>query len=422
MTIGRNIIIGLCGLFLVGCGYALFAHLTTAQSYGLPSINSKSAVVLLVSTEASDVGLERSVLAQHQVLTESGVHSILVVPQQAFIAPLATSKGLPLILFNSLGMSIGSTVFCPGLTMALKRLVREYGDAILAVHCNSAREVFVAKSVLQQRPIPIVMTKHSLSPLRKNVRAAVDGLIGVSPRVVNEILADNKADGIVKPLVAIPPFFDAQRFLNFSTDESREAFFKRAFGVELKPCPLLVKIAHLYAGTPCKNHPVLLHAMHELIYKHNTPVQVALAGAGKGEAGLKKLTHDLGLDEYVYFLGATDQTPALFYHADIALLSGEKEAFGIVLAEGGLMKKPTIIADVAGAAGWLIEDDVTGFLFEAQSPTSLAAKIAFALKHPATAALCGERLFYRVTNDFSGQHGVSRLLDFYQELKANCGP
>jgi glycosyltransferase involved in cell wall biosynthesis len=413
----RKIYWVLFALLLVAAGYYIIAPVIRVHAAALPGavVPNNAPVVLLVSVGLSGGGLERSVLAQHEAFCAAGIRSILVVQEGAFIVPLARAKGLPMVLFGGFAMSLGDQVFFPALTAALKKLLHAYGEAMVAIHCNSAREVFVAKRVVGKRSIPIIFTQHTLSPLRKSVRAMADGLVGVSPRVVDGLQKCNQQEGIQTPVVAVPPFFDTARFLNFITKESREAYFQQVFGLVLKPCPVLVKVAHFYADVACKNHPVLFHAMHELIYKKGTPVQVVLAGTGATMlAKYKKLVHALGLDGYVHFVGQTEETPALFYHADIALLAGEKEAFGLVLAEGGMLKKPTIIADRAGAAGWLIEDNVTGFLFQTNNPGSLADKIAYVLAHPALAAMCGERLFHRVSGYFSAGHGVQKLLTFYQ--------
>ncbi len=387
------------------------------QSIALPQAASQGPVVVLTSLYRTGGGLERSIIAQHKALWAAGVQSILILPRTALTVPMAKETGLPLVLCDDFALKFGSFIIHPGLASALQKIVKEYGSRIMAIHCNSDREVYIAKRTLGKTAIPIIFTQHRLAPLKKSVRMAVDGMIGVSPLVAGQLKEQNEKDGLSKPLCALPPFFETDRFLNFTTTESRAAFFLRAFGVQLKPCPLLVKVAHLYKNVQAKNHPLLFQAMHDLIYKQHLPVQVALAGRGDNQPAYEKMVDELGLRGYVYFLGETDLTPALFYHADIALLAGREEAFGIALAEGGLLKKPTIIADGAGAAGWLIEDGITGFLFQANNAQSLAQKIAYVAMHPATAALCGERLQYKILNSFSGIKIAQRLIAFYKYCK-----
>ena len=157
--------------------------------------------------------------------------------------------------------------------------------------------------------------------------------------------------------------------------------------------------------------------MHELIIKRNIPVQVALVGDGPMMGTYKKMVRKLGIADYVHFLGSTELTPAVLHYADINMLTSSKEAFGIVLLEGGLMRKPTIVArGGCGAADWLIIDKQTGFLFENNDVQSLADTIAYAIAHDDEATACGQRLYEKVMAEFMPSRTAAALLAMYHEL------
>jgi len=391
-------------------------HLQKISVRFLPNAHGAEEVVLLLCMDPHSGGLERCVLAQHHEFIKAGVCSILVTPHNAFILPVALRAQLPVVTYHPTLVSSDAWVWCPGLRAALDFLIKQYGQRLLVVHSNSPRETFVARDALRGLDVPLVFSRHSVGYIRPSLRSTPDALIAVSPAIAEELEAANKRDGIKQQVAVLPPFFDTDRIESFEPTQDRATFFKQTFGVTLKTCPLLVKVAHLYADLAHKNHPLVLEAMHELIYRRNIPVQIALAGAGPSEALLRRLVREKGLDGYVHFLGATEQTPAVFHYADVALLAGRKEAFGMALAEGGLMKKPTIIADTAGAAGWLIEDGVTGYLFRADEASSLADRIAFILQHPTEATACGARLRDRVLNDFGPATTARRMMVFYRQL------
>ena len=240
----------------------------------------------------------------------------------------------------------------------------------------------------------------------------------------------NEVDGLKKaPIIkVIPPFFDDERITSFIAPTSqapgvalgkpeRDAFFQNQFGVALKPCPLLVKIAHLYSNVQHKNHPLLFKAMRELIVNRHTPVQVALAGKGPMLATYQKMVCDLGIVDYVHFLGSTELTPAVLHYADINLLASSEEALGIALIEGGLMRKPTIIARGTGAADWLIIDKQTGFLFVNNDVQSFADTIAYVLLHAEEANACGQMLHDKVVAEFLPARSAEALLALYQGLQ-----
>ena len=137
---------------------------------------------------------------------------------------------------------------------------------------------------------------------------------------------------------------------------------------------------------------------------------------------LKKMVHDLHLDGYVHFLGSTHLTPELFYYADVNLLASSNEAGGTALIEGGLFAKPTIAATGTGAAGWLITDQETGFLFENNDALSLADTIAAVLCNPGEAQACGQRLRERVLVDFLPPQTVAKTLAFYKIIGKRLKP
>lgn len=373
-------------------------HPTSLDELGRAS-NIAQPTAILVCMLPGSGGTERYTLAQQQEFIKQGVPTIIICNEHGFLAKQCAARGLPHITCSHRRWQLGGWIMMPGVEAALKRVLKQ---DVLAIHCSHRHEALVARKVVGN--IPIVLTQHMGGTLASLYRNVVDAVVAV---------------GRGPGTILLPPLFDAARITAFIPPTTDAAtFFKAQFNIALKPCPLLVKIAHLYSNVQHKNHPLLFKAMHDLIIKHNIPVQVALVGDGPACKAYKKMVAELGISDYIHFIGSTELTPAVLHYADINILTSSKEAFGIVLLEGGLMKKPTIVArGGCGAADWLIIDKQTGFLFENNDAQSLADTIAYAIAHEDEAKVCGERLYEKVVAEFMPHQTAARLLELYREFK-----
>jgi glycosyltransferase involved in cell wall biosynthesis len=89
---------------------------------------------------------------------------------------------------------------------------------------------------------------------------------------------------------------------------------------------------------------------------------------------LKKLSHELGVENQVHFLGFM-KNPHHFYQAcDAIVLASKRETFGLVLIEA-MQAGTTVIGANSGGVVEIIDDEKTGVLFESQNTQSLAAAI-----------------------------------------------
>lgn|GEM_PF-4627306 len=394
--------------------------------------SKKQDAVIIVCMGKRDSGMERCALLQHQAFIEAGIDSVLVCNRDGWIAKQARARNLPIAPCWNGGFCSQTFAWLPGLQWTLWRLIRRFGDRLLAIHCQMPREVFAAKRVAGK--VPIIFSQHTQTNIvSSQLRRSVDGFIGVSPAVVAQFAALNKRDGIVCPMLAVPPYVDYKRFIepalfsDFLKIPTRHESFLNPpltlssvewakFDRTRKSGPIILQIAHIPTNSTQKNHPFLLQAVHELVHKRHTPVQLVCAGGGNAEP-LRLLVQELQLIDYVFFVGLTEDTPALLAAADINILASSKEAFGMVLLEGALLAKPTIAARGIGAADWLVTDRDTGFLFQSDDVQSLVDTIAFVLTNPEKAAACGQRLQERAMAHFLAAQSVATTMAFYHEVK-----
>ncbi len=129
---------------------------------------------------------------------------------------------------------------------------------------------------------------------------------------------------------------------------------------------------------PAKAQDTLIEAM--TLLPENT--YLLIAGAGRLEKQLKKLTEHLNLSHRVLFLGLRRDVPALLNMADIVVLPSRYEPLGNVILEAWQAGKPILAANSDGPR-WLIDHGKNGLLFDVDDVDDCARHITNILEMPA---------------------------------------
>ena len=105
----------------------------------------------------------------------------------------------------------------------------------------------------------------------------------------------------------------------------------------------------------------------------------AMFGEEEYEAELRALVVERGFEDRVQFLGRRNDVMDLMQAVDLVIHpSVDPEPFGLTLVEAMFAGTPIVASD-AGAAGEIITDGETGYLFSAGNPLCLAASVVRAL-------------------------------------------
>ena len=142
-----------------------------------------------------------------------------------------------------------------------------------------------------------------------------------------------------------------------------------------------------------------------------TPVDAVLVGDGPERPKLEALAQQLGVQEYVTFLGARPNTemPALLGSADVAVLPSLMEATSVAALEAMSCAVPVAASRVGGLPE--IIDESVGTLFEPADPESLAQRLGALLARPDRSA-AGRAARERVVAHWS----VARLARRHEEI------
>ena len=132
---------------------------------------------------------------------------------------------------------------------------------------------------------------------------------------------------------------------------------------------------------PIKGINYLLEAIC-IVHQELPEAKLIIVGDGIERETLENLTDDLGISEYVEFVGNVphEQVTDLMLRADVFALPSLSEGFPLVILEAMACGLP-IIATRVGGVPEVVEGGVNGCLVNAKSPYEIADKISMLLKN-----------------------------------------
>ena len=301
---------------------------------------------------------------------------------------------------------------------ALERVIRAEGVRVL--HARSRFPAWSALLAARRTGARFVTTYHGAynegfpgKRLYNSVMARGERVIAISRFIAELIQARHGTDPARIRL--IPRGVDTRVFDPAVVPPERVAALRAAWGVP-QDRPVLLLAGRL---TRWKGQGVLLEALARL--PRPRPFALLLGDAGRGgfAAELRQQVAALGLGEDVAMPGHSDDLPAAFLLADLALhCSTDPEAFGRTIVEAQAMARPVIASDL-GAPRETVTEGETGWRVPPGEAAALAGAIAHALALPAAErAAIGARAQAVVRADYTITAMQRATLAVYRELLA----
>ncbi|MFW0780212.1 N-acetyl-alpha-D-glucosaminyl L-malate synthase BshA [Rossellomorea marisflavi] len=145
------------------------------------------------------------------------------------------------------------------------------------------------------------------------------------------------------------------------------------------------------------------------------PSKLLLIGDGPEMGTISSLVKELGIEEYVLFLGKQNNLEELYSISDLKLLLSEKESFGLVALEAMACGVPAIGTDIGGIPE-VIEDGVNGFICPLGDLEAVASKAVKALKDGALYEELSRNALETVRTKFHRNRVVDQYESIYKEL------
>ncbi len=175
--------------------------------------------------------------------------------------------------------------------------------------------------------------------------------------------------------------------------------------------------------TALKGHDVLIDAIAELKRRRGGTLDVRCLMVGQGAPGFadRIMSHAATrrVDGHVQVIQDCNDMPAAYMVTDVAVVASTRpEAFGRVIAEAQAMGRP-VVACSHGPTAEIIEPGVTGWMFTASDPVSLADALerALSLSREDRAALA-KRASDRARTLFNKDEMCAKTLAVYEEVLA----
>lgn len=150
-----------------------------------------------------------------------------------------------------------------------------------------------------------------------------------------------------------------------------------------------------------------------LALKQHPNIRMALAGEGDQSEYLQSLSRELGVGEYVSFLGVRNDVPELLTAADSILMPSLNEGFPRTAIEAMAAGKPVIATSVGGTPEAII-DGTTGILVPPMDVDAMSGAITRLVGDTDLQRRLGEAGRERAEANYSVDRYVSRLDEIYR--------
>lgn len=287
------------------------------------------------------------------------------------------------------------------------------------VHCHTWYTFFAGFLAKILYRLPLIMTMHSLEPLRpwkeeqlgpgyhlsswmeKNGVEYADRVIAVSAEMKEDII---KTYQIAPEKVTVI-------HNGIDLDQYRPVQDRSYLDEQGINYPYL-----LFVGRISRQKGILqlLEAMDQLDQVHlvlcaSAPDTLEL------EREVRERVNQNPRIKWINEMVAKDKVIQLYSHAAAFICPSVYEPFGIINLEAMACKAPVIASRVGGIKEVVI-DGVTGFLVSPDNPRELAERIKFSLEHPELMGEFGENGRQRVEQYFSWESIAKRTVALYQQV------
>jgi N-acetyl-alpha-D-glucosaminyl L-malate synthase BshA len=240
-----------------------------------------------------------------------------------------------------------------------------------------ARQMLAARG----RRLPFVTTLHgtditligldrSYLPITRYAIQESDGVTSISNYLKDKTIQNFD---VTRDIEVVPNFVNCDVYVPIKDEGARAEARSRL----ARPDEAI--LMHLSNFRPVKRVVDVVKVFAQVA--REIPAQLFLVGDGPERSAAEWLARDLKIQERVHFLGKQERVNELLPLADLMLMPSELESFGLAALEAMACKVPSIATRVGGVAE-LIDDGVTGLLYDVGDVDAMAAGALSLLTDP----------------------------------------
>jgi N-acetyl-alpha-D-glucosaminyl L-malate synthase BshA len=241
-----------------------------------------------------------------------------------------------------------------------------------------ARQMLAARG----RRLPFVTTLHgtditligldrSYLPITRYAIQESDGVTSISSYLKDKTIQNFD---VTRDIEVVPNFVNCDVYVPINDDAARAEARSRL----ARPDEAI--LMHLSNFRPVKRVVDVVKVFAQVA--REIPARLVLVGDGPERSAAEWLARDLKIQERIHFLGKQDRVNELLPLADLMLMPSELESFGLAALEAMACKVPSIATRVGGVPE-LIDDGVTGLLYDVGDVDAMAAGALSLLTDPA---------------------------------------
>ena len=310
----------------------------------------------------------------------------------------------------------------PVVIWQLSRIIKQ--KMIDIIHCQLSRDIstIVPAMKMSLKTIPILLSKRVGSYLQKNdllhrlTYSHVSRVLAISTVIHRNVLETTPMppDRVLTMHDAI----DTELFSPARVDRRRA---RQEFGFSDDS----IVIGFVGRFSPGKGHEEFLAAADMLRKKrenlHFLIVGEASFGEQQYEHRVKSMSHSLGLDNVVRFVGFRKDIPEVMASFDVFAFPSHAESFGIVLIEAMAMERPVVSTNCDGVLDIVVNGE-TGLYVRPRSPIELANALTRLVDDPSLREKLGKAGRKRVEQFFDQKKQIQKLEDLYYQLLGTLTP
>ncbi len=285
----------------------------------------------------------------------------------------------------------------------------------------------LGRSIAWYFDIPIVHTYHTIYEYythfvirgqlldnfaKRAVRNASASVCNQATRVIvptKKVQRLLRTYGVYRPISVIPTGIKTARFLRGEDTPKRRAKLREELGYEADDRILL----YLGRVSEEKDIDVLIRALANVL-RTEPKTKMLVVGDGSARKDLETLSHSLGLEDKIRFLGQKSwDTIADYYHvADYFVTASQSETQGLTYIEALASGLPVIAKDDLCLEG-VIETGVNGWTWENESDLEAILDV-LTVRDDAYTGLCARAI--ASAERYTAENFGQRIAELYQEL------
>ncbi|MFC4771188.1 glycosyltransferase family 4 protein [Enterococcus hermanniensis] len=284
---------------------------------------------------------------------------------------------------------------------------------------------FLGKLVASRLQIPVVHTYHTMyedylhyiangkvvrpTHVKHFIRMFVNhssGVICPSKRVVDTM----KRYEVDVPMRIIPTGIEIEGFIRPDITKADTEKLRKRLGIQANQLMILSLSRISYE----KNIQVIVEQFPEVLEKLPN-ARLVIVGKGPYCEELKKMSHELGIEEYVQFAGEIphDEVACYYHSADYFVSASTSETQGLTYAEA-IASGTQCVVEGNDYLNALFDDESLGWTFESDEDFS-GALVSYIQRQIPLDSKVQEAKLLEISADRFGED----VLDFYQELIAS---